>query len=621
MAGKLDRKSLNFKIPLLLGLAVIVPLMLLSLIFSFEISHLFVREKVGDMMNLADAKFVHLLDFLDIIKGEVRESTANEETKNILEQYSMTGDPKLLEGFQKELNRDVKYLGLTHKHSFNRPVPTRRRFEEFMLLDPGGKVIASSKPKSIGQDLSNTDYYATTKMNFIDAHKEKSGKVVFGYAEPIKKDGKLLGIAIARINTDILTLLVTGDLGNVVGGKLFFAGIGEDTDLYIINKNGYMLTQSLLTKKDTILKKKGSQEPLTRLLKTKLTGDYITNIGARTGAREAMGVYKNRQGKEVAIASMPVFDNLWSLVVEEHASDAFATIISIKRYLNFAIILVGIITILTSFFLINRSIIKPLTQLNYFAREITAGNLDMQTPVTTDDEIGKLGRLLNEMAGTISQSLEYEREGRKSLEDMIANYTDMVKQSKDQALMVVESVEKSEEVAGSGVDVIHAATESMLEIRDKTLSIVENANSLSKQVKKINEITRASNKISEQSNILAINASIEASKAGELGKGFSVVANEVGVLAEQSKSATARIEEILKTISKSSDEMVKEIKSGADLAEEGERLAKETGAAINSLNKAIKDNAASAKRILDFVESVSQNSPGNAFDIKRASNF
>ena len=290
-----------------------------------------------------------MLDFLDIIKGEVRESTYNEETNKILEQYNATGDPKLLIPLQAELSRDVKFLSLTKKHAFNRAVPTRRRFEEFMLLDPDGKVIASSKPKSIGQDLQGTGYYATTKMNFINAHREKGGKVVFGYAQPIKKDGKLLGIAIAKINTDIITMLVTGEIGNVTGGKLFFAGIGKNTDLYIIDKNGYMITQSMVTKKNTILKRKGSQEPLTRLLKTELTGDYVTNIGARTGAREAMGVYKNRQGQQVAIVSMPVFQNLWSLVVEEKTSNAFSTIISVKGYSILALFFVGIIAILTSF--------------------------------------------------------------------------------------------------------------------------------------------------------------------------------------------------------------------------------------------------------------------------------
>ncbi|HEX21679.1 MAG TPA: methyl-accepting chemotaxis protein [Actinobacteria bacterium] len=621
MARMIDRKSLNFKIPLLLGLAVIVPLLILTLLFSFEMSRLFVREKVGDMMNLADAKFVHLMDFLDIIKGEVRKSTDNEETNKILEQYNATGDPKILAPLQEELKRDVKYLSLTHKNAFNQPVPTRRRFEEFLLLDTSGKVIASSKQKSIGKDLSSTDYYATNKMNFIEAHREKSGKVVFGYAMPIKEGDKLLGIAIAKINTDIITMLVTGEIGNVTGGKLFFAGIGKNTDLYIIDKNGYMITQSMVTKKNTILKRKGSQEPLTRLLKTELTGDYVTNIGARTGAREAMGVYKNRQGQQVAIVSMPVFQNLWSLVVEEKTSNAFSTIISVKRYFIFAILLVGIIAIMTSFYLINRSVIKPLAQLNYFAKEITAGNLELQTPVSTDDEIGRLGRLLNEMGTTISQSLEYERQGRESLEDMIAKYTAMVKRSKDQALMVVNSVERSEKVAGSGVEVIRAAAASMLEIREKTLSIAKNANGLSSQVKKISEIIVSSNSITEQSNILAINASIEASKAGAAGKGFSVVADEVGKLAEQSKQATARIEDILKTIERSVNKMVKEIEGGADMAEQGEVLAKKTSVAISSLTEAIKENAASAKRILDFVESVSQNRPEPINDLKRASNL
>ncbi len=93
-------------------------------------------------------------------------------------------------------------------------------------------------------------------------------------------------------------------------------------------------------------------------------------------------------------------------------------------------------------------------------------------------------------------------------------------------------------------------------VREQTGSIAESILTLAEQAQAIGEIIATVNDIAEQTNVLSLNAAIEASRAGEQGKGFSVVAGEVKALADQSKKATAQVRQILGEIQKATNAAV-----------------------------------------------------------------
>jgi methyl-accepting chemotaxis protein len=124
-------------------------------------------------------------------------------------------------------------------------------------------------------------------------------------------------------------------------------------------------------------------------------------------------------------------------------------------------------------------------------------------------------------------------------------------------------------------------------------SIVE----LSEQTQSIGEIISAVNDLADQSNLLSVNASIEAAKAGEHGKGFAVVAQEVKSLADQSKESTAQVKTILNDIQKATGTVVMATEQGSKAVETGENLAVRSGGAIRTLSSSIRDSEDSASQI------------------------
>ena len=123
-------------------------------------------------------------------------------------------------------------------------------------------------------------------------------------------------------------------------------------------------------------------------------------------------------------------------------------------------------------------------------------------------------------------------------------------QSAAKAMEVSELAQDAMRVGQEGADSVANILAGMQDIRTKVEGIARNILALSEQTQQIGDIITTVTDIADQSNILAINAAIEAAKAGDQGKGFAVVAGEVRNLAEQSKQATAKVRSILGDIQK-----------------------------------------------------------------------
>lgn len=132
---------------------------------------------------------------------------------------------------------------------------------------------------------------------------------------------------------------------------------------------------------------------------------------------------------------------------------------------------------------------------------------------------------------------------------------------------VSENAQKAVKTAQSGKKAVDELIEGMRHIRERVESVAESIVRLSEQGQAIGEIIAAVNDIADQSNLLAVNAAIEAAKAGEQGKGFGVVAQEIRSLAEQSKQATTRVRTILGDIQKGTSSAVMATEQGSKAVE------------------------------------------------------
>lgn len=204
--------------------------------------------------------------------------------------------------------------------------------------------------------------------------------------------------------------------------------------------------------------------------------------------------------------------------------------------------------------------------------------------------------------------------------------------SRDKARYVSENAQKTTEVAQQGKKAVDDLIALMGDIRERMESIAESTVKSSEQSQTIGEIITAVNDIADQSNLLAVNAAIEAAKAGEQGKGFVVVAHEIKSLAEQSKQATAKVRTILTDIQRGTSSAVMATEQGNKAVEAGINQSATAGEAIRTLTDNIVEASQAAIQIAASIqeqkigmdqlaqamESIRQASEQNAASTKQA---
>ena len=171
-------------------------------------------------------------------------------------------------------------------------------------------------------------------------------------------------------------------------------------------------------------------------------------------------------------------------------------------------------------------------------------------------------------------------------------------QTTDKARVVVDTAERSLELSQVGMHSVSESTENMRKIRKDVENTANEIRLLKDRISDISDIVIKVNSISKKTNLLALNASIEASKAGSAGKGFAVVAIEIRKLAEQAQTSVADIEVIITKIKTSTDKTVYVTEKGVRQVDEGVAQIQETGEIVKESMKSMEQNVISAQQIL-----------------------
>ena len=165
------------------------------------------------------------------------------------------------------------------------------------------------------------------------------------------------------------------------------------------------------------------------------------------------------------------------------------------------------------------------------------------------------------------------------------------------AKQIVDAAEKTREASTRGRGAVETTTAIIARIQEDSQVMSDQSKNLLSSVEEVGNIIRSVNAIAEQSKILAVNASIEAAKAGEYGSGFAVVAQEVKDLAQQSKDSTLQITVTLTAIRQAIESMVETALGGKERTEEGVDMISNAGAIMNDLSEAIRENSSLANVI------------------------
>jgi methyl-accepting chemotaxis protein len=276
----------------------------------------------------------------------------------------------------------------------------------------------------------------------------------------------------------------------------------------------------------------------------------------------------------------------------------------------------GIVIALSAFIamFLTRGIVRPLNHAVFIADALALGNLNKRVEVNSKDEIGKLllsmQQMVKKLRGVIanvkiatdsvasgshllSGSSDDLNKGSQELslqiEQVVTAMTEVSQTIMDvakNASYAADASMKASDTATKGKKIVDTTAEDMKHIAQMTGEAANTIEELGKSSAQIGEIVAVINGIADQTNLLALNAAIEAARAGEQGRGFAVVADEVRKLAERTSQATKDIAKRIGAIQTASKESVNAIKRASSEVEKGVGLAKEASASMDSIVEA-----------------------------------
>ncbi|MGE5587974.1 MAG: methyl-accepting chemotaxis protein [Clostridia bacterium] len=224
---------------------------------------------------------------------------------------------------------------------------------------------------------------------------------------------------------------------------------------------------------------------------------------------------------------------------------------------------------------------KAVQQISDTVQQVAAGAQDQSSSVNeVSSSVGQVNQAIIQVAKGAESQVKSIHEASEVVSGMKRSLGETM-----QALEIVgESSRRSASSAARGGESVRNVIASMERIAGTTRAVAERISELDKHSQEIGRILEVIDDIAEQTNLLALNAAIEAARAGEHGRGFAVVADEVRKLAERSSSETKAIADLVSQVKQATDKAVAAIDSGLKEVETGSALSQEAGNALAQIS-------------------------------------
>jgi methyl-accepting chemotaxis protein len=407
----------------------------------------------------------------------------------------------------------------------------------------------------------------------------------------------------------------------------------------LVDRNGYLPTHNSKYSKPLTgnpdIDKVGNR---TKRIFNDPTGLAAAKYNNEDGKGYLRQVYKRDTGVTMWDVSAPVYvrgEHWGGFRIGFSMEQTDVAIVELRNTVAMSMLLVLLFASITCLLVVSR-MMRPLKELTRAAERITEGSLDEQIKVSSNDEVGQLAGAFNNMTQVIVKNLqgEIDKSNRMvmsvkeaiqqlstSANELMAISAQQASGSAEQASAVQQATTTSEEIAATakqvsenagrvetladnaaassteGQEAVSTAVGGMSRLKDQVQSIAEAMLELGENSQKIGGIIDIIDEISDQTNLLSLNAAIEAAGAGEAGKRFSVVANEVRRLADRTADATNQVKTLIVQIQQATNSTIMLTEEGSKGVDAASSLVANISEALEKITSAVAETTSAASEI------------------------
>ena len=494
-------------------------------------------------------------------------------------------------------------------------------------------------------------------------------------SKPIYEGEKISGVLIFKLSPTKMNQIIT------YRGDWKKNGLGQTGQTFLVANDRLMRSNSRALEEtpeqyEDILRQQNIEQKLLKAIQNHQTSILshpvkTPAVDAAIAGNEGTVRFQNYTGYELISSYSPIkiLGNEWVIISQMNYKEATHAAATLSKKLAFSSIITAVVVIIASLFatlLFARSLVAPINKTVEVMKDIAQGEGDLTARLdeTRNDEIGELAKWFNtftkkvqsvildikqeaiQLEDTSQQMKKISTENTKGAtqqQQTIKNVTISMNEISELAENVADFAIDAEKTAdtvtsasANGVLVMESTKSSILNVVKNVDEASQTVNELEVTSKTIGSVVGVINAIAEQTNLLALNAAIEAARAGEQGRGFAVVADEVRALASRTQESTLEINSIIETLQKNARAAVTAMKLGNESVElsvqEAEKASesllhiKQEIINITKLNKQISESAQvqntasnGAKILINEVNAVSEENQNSSKAVEQNS--